>query len=61
VESLPLGVFRWLRHLTRLQLDNNRLTQLSEASFDGLTNLVYLSLNLNLISAVDDRVWYKVV
>ena len=59
MESLPLGVFRMLRHLTRLKLDNNRLTRLSEASFDGLTSLVYLSLNLNLIAAVDAPVWYK--
>jgi len=61
LETLPLGVFRTMRHLVRLQLHNNRLSHLGDGVFSGLTSLVYLTLNGNRLTAstVDPDTWFS--
>lgn len=49
------NVFSGLRDLSRLDLRNNRLTQLTQNSFRGLSSLRYLLLTSNRISHVDRR------
>lgn len=49
------GAFASMKDLTRLDLRNNRLVELSASTFRGLSSLRYLLLSSNEISSVDRR------
>uniref|UniRef100_A0A667I439 Peroxidasin like n=1 Tax=Lynx canadensis TaxID=61383 RepID=A0A667I439_LYNCA len=55
IREIPGSVFKKLKNLNTLLLNNNQIRQISRNAFEGLENLLYLYLYKNEIHALDKQ------